>query len=263
MTSNDSSREPCVGDMPESKGLSHKLHDYIGYNHMSASPTACPLRGYGRSGTQNDRHGEAVILSTGMHIRAQWTCRRRCRYVVMAAGNRALWSCASVKGLDMALDMCSGMCLGMCLGMYLDMCLDTRVGMCLDMCLDTCLDTCLGTRLNMCLENVLWDLWTVGSAPHPRNAARSRRSVAASPTILRRCAPTASPIGPSSAPSPARAARHASRERRSVFDVKFTRTRIQRRQWQADAAHTADSSAASTRRRSSLSCNMRVFLTCV
>ena len=32
---------------------------------ISPSPTACPLRGYGRGGTQNDRHSEAVILITG------------------------------------------------------------------------------------------------------------------------------------------------------------------------------------------------------
>ena len=38
---------------------------------VSASPTACPSRGYGR--------GEAVILSTGTPIPAQRTCRRRCR----------------------------------------------------------------------------------------------------------------------------------------------------------------------------------------
>ena len=37
----------------------------------SASPTACTLRGYGRAGTQNDRLGEAAILSTGTrHTRA-------------------------------------------------------------------------------------------------------------------------------------------------------------------------------------------------
>ena len=35
---------------------------YIG--SISASPTACPVRGYGRAGTQSDRLGEAVILST-------------------------------------------------------------------------------------------------------------------------------------------------------------------------------------------------------
>ena len=46
---------------------------------ISASPTACPLRGYGRAGTQNDRLSEAVILSTGTPIPAQWTCRRRRR----------------------------------------------------------------------------------------------------------------------------------------------------------------------------------------
>ena len=50
---------------------------------ISASPTACPLRGYGRAGTQNDRLGEAVVLSTGTPLPAQCTCRRRCRYVVM------------------------------------------------------------------------------------------------------------------------------------------------------------------------------------
>ena len=35
---------------------------YIG--SISASPTACLLRGYGRVGTQNDRLAEAVNLST-------------------------------------------------------------------------------------------------------------------------------------------------------------------------------------------------------
>ena len=38
------------------------------------------------AGAQNDRLSEAVseavILSTGAPILAQWTCRRRCRYVV-------------------------------------------------------------------------------------------------------------------------------------------------------------------------------------
>ena len=46
---------------------------------ISASPTACPLRGHGHAGTQNDRLSEAVVLSTGMPIPAQWRCRRRCR----------------------------------------------------------------------------------------------------------------------------------------------------------------------------------------
>jgi hypothetical protein len=41
---------------------------YIG--SISASPTACPLHGYGCAGTQNDRLGEAVILSTVMSILA-------------------------------------------------------------------------------------------------------------------------------------------------------------------------------------------------
>ena len=50
------------------------------YGGIFAAATPCPLRGYGRAGTQNDRLSEAVILSTGTPIPAQWTCRRRCRY---------------------------------------------------------------------------------------------------------------------------------------------------------------------------------------
>ena len=50
---------------------------YIG--SISASPTACLLRAYGRAGTQNARLGEAVILSSSTPIPAQETCRRRCR----------------------------------------------------------------------------------------------------------------------------------------------------------------------------------------
>ena len=46
---------------------------------ISASPTACPLRGYGRAGTEKDRLSKAVILRTGTPIPAQRTCRRRCR----------------------------------------------------------------------------------------------------------------------------------------------------------------------------------------
>ena len=42
---------------------------YLG--SISASPTACPLRGYGRAGTQNDPLSEAVILSTGTPIPGQ------------------------------------------------------------------------------------------------------------------------------------------------------------------------------------------------
>ena len=47
---------------------------------VSASPTACALRGCGRAGTQSDRLSEAVILSTGTPTPAQRTSRRRCRY---------------------------------------------------------------------------------------------------------------------------------------------------------------------------------------
>ena len=58
---------------------------FIGHvGSISGSPTARPLRGYGRAGTQNDRLSEAVILSTGTTIPAQWTCRRRCRDIVMS-----------------------------------------------------------------------------------------------------------------------------------------------------------------------------------
>ena len=35
------------------------------HNYILASTKACPLGGYGRAGTKNDRLGEAVILSTG------------------------------------------------------------------------------------------------------------------------------------------------------------------------------------------------------
>ena len=38
---------------------------------VSASPTVYLLRGYGRADTQNDRLGEAVILSTGTRVPAQ------------------------------------------------------------------------------------------------------------------------------------------------------------------------------------------------
>ena len=78
-------------DMPTRRGALH-CHaracpaTIIG---ISASPTACRLRGYGHAGTQSDRLGEAVILSTGTTIPAQRTCRRRCRdrasHVVMTS----------------------------------------------------------------------------------------------------------------------------------------------------------------------------------
>ena len=37
----------------------------------SAPPTACLPRGYGRAGTQNDRLGEPVVMSTGTSIPAR------------------------------------------------------------------------------------------------------------------------------------------------------------------------------------------------
>ena len=65
---------------------------YIGC--LSASPTAYPLRGYGRAGTQNDHLSEAVNLSTGTPIPAQWAwaCRRQCRYRMIRHANvRVTW----------------------------------------------------------------------------------------------------------------------------------------------------------------------------
>ena len=38
------------------------------------------MRGYGRTGTRNDRLEEAVILNTGTPTTAHKTCRRRRRY---------------------------------------------------------------------------------------------------------------------------------------------------------------------------------------
>ena len=51
------------------------LYRYIG----SATATACPLRGYGRAGTQNDSIGGAVVLSTGTRMPARQKRRRRRR----------------------------------------------------------------------------------------------------------------------------------------------------------------------------------------
>ena len=59
-----------------------------GFIGISASPMACPLRGYGCAGTQSDRLGEAVIVGTGAPIPAQWACRRRRRYRCMAGVRR-------------------------------------------------------------------------------------------------------------------------------------------------------------------------------
>ena len=48
-----------------------ELRARIHIGSISASPTPCPFRGYGRAGTQNDRLSEAVILSTGTPVPAQ------------------------------------------------------------------------------------------------------------------------------------------------------------------------------------------------
>ena len=67
--------------MSPTSGTSHTGAATVGVpSSISAPPRECPLRGYGRAGTQNDRLSEAVILSTGTPIPAQRTCRRRCRY---------------------------------------------------------------------------------------------------------------------------------------------------------------------------------------
>ena len=52
-------------------GAGHLLDDELYIDSISAPPTACPLRGHGRTGTQNDRLSEAAILSTGTPIPAQ------------------------------------------------------------------------------------------------------------------------------------------------------------------------------------------------
>ena len=54
--------------------LVHRADPSIADNdvRVSASPTARVLRGYGRAGTQNARPAEAVILSTGAPMPAQW-----------------------------------------------------------------------------------------------------------------------------------------------------------------------------------------------
>ena len=89
---------------------------YIGsicIGSISASPTACPLRGCGRAATPNDRLSEAVILSTGTPISTQCTCRRRWRHVVMARIDMSVGVCADVymsmrrRGPSCAI-VCSG-----------------------------------------------------------------------------------------------------------------------------------------------------------
>ena len=58
---------------------STKLCTSISALPLSASPTACPLRGHGRAGTENDGLARAVVSSTGTSMPAQQTRRRRRR----------------------------------------------------------------------------------------------------------------------------------------------------------------------------------------
>ena len=58
------------------------------FGSISASLTACLLRGYGRASTQNDRLGMAVVLSTSMSTPVQWACRRRCRNIAVHRASR-------------------------------------------------------------------------------------------------------------------------------------------------------------------------------
>ena len=92
---------------------------------ISASPTACPFRGYGRDGTQNDRLGEAVILSTGTAIPAQWACHRRCRDSLdVAAVGRQVQRRAAAS---------------------LDIHLAASVQTCVQACAQTCVQACAST----------------------------------------------------------------------------------------------------------------------
>ena len=63
-------------------------HEHAFRGTYRVSPTACPLRGSGRAGTQNDRLSEAVIWITGTSIAAQWACRWRCRDAAQVLGSR-------------------------------------------------------------------------------------------------------------------------------------------------------------------------------
>ena len=51
--------ESCKPNKTKQNKIS--IYNYGGYTGISASPTACPLRGYGCAGTQNERLGDAEI----------------------------------------------------------------------------------------------------------------------------------------------------------------------------------------------------------
>ena len=55
---------------------------FVARRSSSASPTACPLRGYGYASTQNDRL-----------IPAQWTCRRQCRAATLHSMGDGVETC--------------------------------------------------------------------------------------------------------------------------------------------------------------------------
>ena len=67
-------RPPSAGERLGT-GARHMRRTHLLYiGSISASPTACPSRGYRRAGTQNDRLSEVVTA-----IPTRWTCPRRCR----------------------------------------------------------------------------------------------------------------------------------------------------------------------------------------
>ena len=90
--------ESCLAD---ADGWKASLTTFAKYPvpSISASLTACLLRGYGRAGTQNDRLSEAVILSTGTPIPAHQTSRRRCR-------DRAIFRCRDRASVSATTHMC-------------------------------------------------------------------------------------------------------------------------------------------------------------
>ena len=68
---NDDGRVDSSSSPVSSAPLGTSCEDLRYIGSISASPTGCPLRGYGRAATQNDRLAEAIILSAGTSIPAQ------------------------------------------------------------------------------------------------------------------------------------------------------------------------------------------------
>ena len=70
----EAARRRTASEVPTNVGQARSSHpaDRTSSSAISASPTACRQRGYGRAGTQNDRLGEAVVASTGTSVPARW-----------------------------------------------------------------------------------------------------------------------------------------------------------------------------------------------